>query len=114
MRHALHHSVHSHRADYYGYRDEDDGVIVSLEAEAEAAGACVMRALPWYSAWFGYTAVEEAVREWQQLKASGAIAAPAFDLSFYEPRMDEAEVHHTHVTTHPHHHTCRTRTSRRS
>lgn len=25
-------------ADYYGYRDEDDGILVALEAEQEDAG----------------------------------------------------------------------------
>ncbi len=28
-------------ADYYGYRDEEDGVIVPLEQEAERKGECV-------------------------------------------------------------------------
>ena len=28
-------------ADYYGYRDEDDGVIVPLEQEAEKTGTTV-------------------------------------------------------------------------
>ncbi len=42
-------------ADYYGYRDEDDGVLVPLELEAEKR------------------AIAEAVAEWKQKKESGEI-----------------------------------------
>jgi hypothetical protein len=31
-------SVFTQQPDYYGYRDEDDGIIVSLEAAEEAKG----------------------------------------------------------------------------
>lgn len=45
----------SSNADYYGYRDEDDGVIVPLEEEAEkkcmfvALLCCVLRSLVFIS-----------------------------------------------------------------
>jgi pre-mRNA-splicing factor ISY1 len=42
-------------ADYYGYRDEDDGVIVPLEQERETQ------------------AIAEAVAEWQKLKEEGKL-----------------------------------------
>ncbi len=42
-------------ADYYGYRDEDDGVLLPLEKEAEAR------------------AIAEAVAEWKQKKENGEL-----------------------------------------
>eukprot|EP01027_Heterolobosea_sp_BB2_P010336 GEZU01015174.1.p2 GENE.GEZU01015174.1~~GEZU01015174.1.p2 ORF type:complete len:112 (-),score=53.45 GEZU01015174.1:131-466(-) len=51
-------------ADYYGYRDEDDGLLEQLEAEAEKK------------------AIEEAVEQWKELqakkKATGAVDALDF------------------------------------
>lgn len=41
-------------ADYYGYRDEDDGILLPLEAEAEAL------------------AVEQAEREWNERQGASA------------------------------------------
>ena len=33
-------------ADYYGYRDEEDGIIVPLEQEQEKKGACMGSSSP--------------------------------------------------------------------
>ena len=62
-------------ADYYGYRDEDDGIIVPLEREREEEGKhsplsnhiCHSVTLHWYAA------VAEAVKEWQSLKEQGKL-----------------------------------------
>ncbi|XP_065066165.1 pre-mRNA-splicing factor ISY1 homolog [Rhopilema esculentum] len=48
-------------ADYYGYRDEDDGVLLTLEAEIEKR------------------AIAEAVAEWQQKKDLGEVESSETD-----------------------------------
>lgn len=63
-------------ADYYGYRDEDDGVLVPLEMEVEQR------------------AIAEAVAEWQQRKQAGEIGtdeAEETDIYAVEETDDTAD-----------------------
>ena len=65
--------------DYYGYRDEDDGVIVGLEEKAEAA------------------LVASAVQEWQEIKRRKRDGGGAVD----EDGGDEDEEVRTRLTRGP-------------
>ena len=63
-------------ADYYGYRDDDDGILIPLEHEAEEEGIFFTICLIF---WFinllvnKFTAVARAVAEWQAKKEAGLL-----------------------------------------
>ena len=62
-------------ADYYGYRDDDDGILIPLEQEAEKEGMILHKILVVYFInIFGYfLAVAKAVAEWQAKKEAGLL-----------------------------------------
>ncbi|XP_063706758.1 pre-mRNA-splicing factor ISY1 homolog [Culicoides brevitarsis] len=60
-------------ADYYGYRDDDDGILIPLEQKAEKQ------------------AIQEAVAEWKRLQAEKGIEVPDDEEDIYAEFKDKTE-----------------------
>ena len=60
-------------AHYYGFRDDDDGMLVPLEMEAEK------------------TAIEAAVKEWKETRAAGGTVENDDDVDIYKVPLTEQD-----------------------
>ena len=72
-------------ADYYGYRDEDDGIILPLEEEAEKQGNLPMMNCQYYRV---FLAIIESVRRWEEFKAQGKVPEVEEEEDIYETGQD--------------------------
>lgn len=81
-------------ADYYGYRDDDDGLLEKLEAEAEAVGKC--QACDDLS----LVAISRTIEEWNRIQKEkyGSLAACPY-LPKSEANQKELNKSHIHLPT---------------